>query len=108
MQSSNGIRIAGETDLIAIDKEGNIHILDFKTTKNKNRFKKIKMFKSKDPLSGEEVWKQIPEGMSAPNGVKEEDIIETYPFFEEKLGDQYNYNYAQQYARQLNMYRLMV
>ena len=108
MQSNNGTRIAGETDLIAIDREGNIHILDFKTTKNKNRFKKIKMFKSKDPLSGEEVWKEIPEGMSAPNGVKEEDIIETYPFFEEKLGDQYNYNYAQQYARQLNMYRLMV
>lgn len=108
MQSSNGTRIAGETDLIAIDKEGNIHILDFKTTKNKNRFKKVRMFKSKDPLSGKEVWQTIPDGMSAPKGVKEEDIIETYPFFEENLGDQYNYNYAQQYARQLNVYRLMV
>nr|DAR56590.1 MAG TPA: Mitochondrial genome maintenance exonuclease 1, DNA complex, DNA exonuclease [Crassvirales sp.] len=35
----NGQRVAGETDLIAIDKDGNIHVLDFKTTKNSSRFK---------------------------------------------------------------------
>ena len=27
-------RVAGETDMIAIDKQGNYHIIDFKTSKN--------------------------------------------------------------------------
>ena len=29
----DGQRIAGETDMIGIDKEGKIHIIDFKTSK---------------------------------------------------------------------------
>lgn len=31
---SNGVKVAGETDLIAIDENGDIYIIDFKTSKN--------------------------------------------------------------------------
>lgn len=103
----NGQRVAGETDLIAIDREGNIHVLDFKTTRSKTRFTEVHQFKSKNPITGEEVWQTIPEGQEAPEGVKPEDIRKTYPFFTEH-DSRYNRNYAQQYARQLHMYRLMI
>lgn len=106
--TNNGKRVAGETDLIAIDQDGNIHVLDFKTTKNINRFKKIRQFKTTNPLTGKEEWQILPEGAPAPEGVKSEDIVETYPFFTETPRDGYNRNYAQQYARQLHMYRLMI
>ena len=34
----NGTRVAGETDMVAIDQQGNIHVLDFKTTRSSKRF----------------------------------------------------------------------
>ena len=37
-QFGNGIKMAGETDMIAIDKQGNIHVLDFKTTSDLSKF----------------------------------------------------------------------
>ena len=33
----NGIRVAGETDMIVIDRKGNIQIFDFKTTNSRNK-----------------------------------------------------------------------
>ena len=33
-QLADGTLVAGETDLIAIDRNGDIHIIDFKTSKN--------------------------------------------------------------------------
>lgn len=101
----NGQRVAGETDLIAIDKDGNIHVLDFKTTKNSSRFKLTRQFKSKNSFTGEEVWQNIPDGQEAPEGAETRIQI---PFFDENLGAGYQRNYAQQYARQLHMYRLMI
>ena len=37
-QMSNGTRFAGTTDLIAVDPQGRIHVLDFKTTSSATRF----------------------------------------------------------------------
>ena len=101
----NRQRVAGETDLIAIDREGHIHVLDFKTTKNSRRFKPTRQFKSKNPITGEEVWQNIQDGMEAPEGAE---VRTQLPFFDENLGAGYQRNYAQQYARQLHMYRLMI
>lgn len=101
----NGQRVAGETDLIAIDRDGHIHVLDFKTTKNSSRFKFTRQFKSKNSFTGEEIWQNIPDGKEAPEGAETRTQI---PFFDEDLGTGYERNYAQQYARQLHMYRLMI
>lgn len=101
----NKQRVAGETDLIAIDREGHIHVLDFKTTKNSSRFKLIRQFKDKNPVTGKDVWQNIRDGMEAPEGVE---VRTQLPFFDEDLGAGYQRNYAQQYARQLHMYRLMI
>lgn len=77
-------RIAGETDAIAIDQEGGIHILDFKTTRSERRFGKYY-----DIVSETDKWYFVEEEAKL-NG---------------KVG---NRNYAQQYALQLGCYAQMV
>ena len=61
----NGVKMAGETDMIAIDKQGNIHILDFKTTSDQNKFDSRLEYKTKN-LNGNDVWMPItPENVPA-------------------------------------------
>jgi hypothetical protein len=52
----NGKRVAGETDMIAIDQSGDIHIIDFKTSRSRNRFDTII-----DPETDEEISPFIDE-----------------------------------------------
>jgi len=80
----NGKRIAGETDVIAIDQNGDIHILDFKTTRSTKRF---------------------DSRVSVTTGE------ESMPFFDDIAtldGKEGTRTYAAQYAMQLETYRLLV
>lgn len=106
-QFSNGIKMAGETDMIAIDREGNIHILDFKTTSDLSKFDTILEYKTED-LSGNEVWMpiskdRIPEGAEIRYSSEFLDKIAT-----RSGGEQGKRTYAAQYARQLEAYRLLI
>ena len=106
-QFSNGVRMAGETDMIAIDKQGNIHILDFKTTSDLNKFDMKLEYKTKD-LSGNEVWmpidpKNVPEGAETRVSSDFLDHIAT-----RQGGEKGKRTYAAQYARQLEAYRMLI
>ena len=107
-QFSNGIRMAGETDMIAVDREGNIHILDFKTTASSYRFNTVLQYKT-ETLSGEETWIEIdpanvPEGAETRISSSFLDEIATKDGGK-VLGKR---TYAAQYARQLEAYRLLI
>lgn len=80
----NGKQVAGETDMIAIDQAGGIHVLDFKTTRSSNRFKELI-----DPETGEV----------------------RMSFFEDlatKDNQSGRRTYAAQYGLQLETYRLLI
>lgn len=80
----NGTRIAGETDMIAIDQQGNIHVLDFKTTRSSKRFGLYL-----DPETGKQ----------------KSHFIHDVAKFDGKEGKR---SYAAQYAMQLEAYRLLI
>ena len=107
-QLPNGTRIAGETDMIAIDRDGKIHIIDFKTTRYRTRFDQIKQYKTVNPLTGEESWVTIPMSQEAPNG---EETRITSNFVDQIAPSQDGRgkrSYAAQYAMQLEAYRQMI
>lgn len=60
---ADGTKIAGETDMIGIDKEGDIHIIDFKTSKYS--FAQEQALVS-SPLSGQE-WIDVTQGLLDEN-----------------------------------------
>lgn len=80
----NGTRVAGETDMIAIDQQGNIHVLDFKTTRSSKRFGLYL-----DPESGKQ----------------KSHFIHDVAKLDGKEGKR---SYAAQYAMQLEAYRLLI
>lgn len=103
-----GIKMAGETDMIAIDLIGNIHVIDFKTTGNLGRFESRLEYKTED-LDGNEKWMEIDKE-NVPAGA--ETRISS-PFLNElpvdsKTGMVGKRSYAAQYARQLEAYRLLI
>lgn len=105
-QFGNGIKMAGETDMIAIDKQGNVHILDFKTTSDLSKFDTQLYYKTKD-LQGNDVWmpiskEKLPEGAETRTSSSFLDDIAT------KQGEFGKRTYAAQYARQLEAYRQLI
>ena len=107
-QFSNGIKMAGETDMIAIDKQGNIHILDFKTTRDLGKFDTKLQYKTKD-LQENEVWmpiskENLPEGAETRMSSSFLDDIAT----KDRGATIGKRTYAAQYARQLEAYRLLI
>jgi len=44
-EMKNGQKIAGTTDMVAIDREGHIHVLDFKSTASRVRFERVAQYK---------------------------------------------------------------
>ena len=104
----NGVNMAGETDMIAIDKQGNVHILDFKTTSDLSKFDTQLQYKTKD-LQGNDVWmpitkENLPEGAEVRMSTSFLDDVATKEHGT-VLGKR---TYAAQYARQLEAYRLLI
>lgn len=107
-QMQNGIRIAGETDMIAIDKEGKVHILDFKTTRSSTRFIKTRQIKSINPVTNEESWVLLPFDVEPQEG---DEVRTSMPFIDQVAPSQEGRgkrSYAAQYAMQLEAYRQMI
>lgn len=101
----NGQRVAGETDMIAIDKDGKIHILDFKTTKI--QLENVKQYKNPEYDKNEEdseEWIDINKYTVVPEGV------ETREFSKFVLGvpNGAKRSYGQQYIRQLTAYQNII
>ena len=103
---NNGIKMAGETDLIAIDRSGNIHILDFKTTADLNKYDTVLEYKTTD-LEGNEIWMPIsPENV--PEGAETRVSSSFIDDLATRRGETGKRTYAAQYARQLEAYRLLI
>jgi hypothetical protein len=105
-QMANGTRFAGTTDLIAVDQQGKIHVLDFKTTASPTRFdlKYQKRGVVRD-LDGEIIddygWIDVADKSEIKEG---DEWRITSSFLEEKATKDYgqtvgNRSYAAQYAR---------
>lgn len=84
----NGVRVAGETDMIAVDRSGHIHVLDFKTTRSHKLYRATIDFDTNNTF---------------------------VPFFETNASrtvdgerEEGNRSYAEQYAMQLEGYRIMI
>jgi hypothetical protein len=115
-QTGEGVRFAGATDMVAVDQQGRIHILDFKTTKSPLRFEKQMQYKGEIlDVNDEDVvanygWitvtdeDQIPEGAERRVTSKFLSEIATKDFGQ-TTGRR---TYAQQYARQLTAYRHLI
>jgi hypothetical protein len=89
--------MAGETDLIAIDRSGNIHILDFKTTADLNKYDSVLEYKTTD-LEGNEVWMPItPENL--PEGAETRVSSSFIDDLATRRGETGKRTYAAQYAR---------
>lgn len=103
----NGVNMAGETDMIAIDQQGNIHILDFKTTSDQSKFDSRLEYKTQD-LQGNEIWMPIdPENVPAGAETRiSSDFLDSIAT--RQGGEQGKRTYASQYARQLEAYRLLI
>ena len=112
---ANGTRFAGTTDLIAVDQQGKIHVLDFKTTASPTRFdlKYQKRGVVRD-LDGEIIDDHGWIDVADKSEIKEGDEWRiTSSFLEEKATKDYgqtvgNRSYAAQYARQLAAYRYLI
>ena len=101
----DGRRVAGETDMLAIDPNGNIHILDFKTTRSPYRFNITRQVWGKDPITQEEMWIKVSENsVLKPNQTERR----TSPFVDDEHPSGAKRSYAAQYAMQLDMYKHMV
>jgi len=94
--TNNGDKIAGETDVIAIDKNGNIHILDFKTTKNSTRFKLRNLLRGTNKVTGETTWVPVADDYKAKEG---EVVQRGYTF----VLDEHPGGAARSYAAQYGM-----
>lgn len=105
--TANGVPVAGETDLIAIDKKGNIHILDFKTTQDLTKFDTTLEYKTED-LDGNEVWVPVINKDLIPEGAETRISSNFIEKLATKDGVEGKRTYAQQYARQLEAYRLLI
>lgn len=103
--TKSGIKVSGETDLIAIDKNGNIHILDFKTTKNVARFKKRNLLRGINKVTGEITWSPVPDNYVAKDG---EVVQNGYTFILDEHPGGAERSYAAQYGMQLNAYKHMI
>ena len=114
-QMSNGIGFAGTTDLIAVDQQGRIHVLDFKTTANATRFD-IKYQKRgvirdiEGTIIEDHGWITVADKSEIQ---PEDEWRITSSFLEETATKDYgqtvgNRTYAAQYARQLAAYRYLI
>lgn len=103
--TNNGDKIAGETDVIAIDKNGNIHILDFKTTKNSTRFKLRNLLRGTNKVTGETTWVPVADDYKAKEG---EVVQRGYTFVLDEHPGGAARSYAAQYGMQLNTYKHMI
>lgn len=114
-QMSNGTRFAGTTDLIAVDQQGRIHVLDFKTTANATRFdikyQKRGVVRSIDgEIINDYGWITVADKSEIKEG---DEWRITSSFLEETATKDYghtigNRTYAAQYARQLAAYRYLI
>ena len=97
----NGQRVAGETDMIAIDQEGNLHILDFKTTKM--QIIEVEQYKNPDydaDEEGSQEWIDV-----TPYSVIPEDAeTRTFNKFTLQKPNGAKRSYGEQYMRQLTAY----
>lgn len=100
----NGRRVAGETDMIAIDKDGKIHIIDFKTTAQS--VEKRLMYKqfvgTDDDLH--EVWVTADSSTVIP---EDAEIKESSDYIESVINDS-DTTQVQNYAEQLTIYQMMI
>lgn len=114
-QMSNGTRFAGTTDLIAVDQQGRIHVLDFKTTANATRFdikyQKRGIIRDIDgTIIEDHGWITVADKSEIQ---PEDEWRITSSFLEETATKDYgqtvgNRTYAAQYARQLAAYRYLI
>lgn len=103
--TKDGVKIAGETDVIAIDRNGNIHILDFKTTKNSTRFKLRNLLRGINKVTGEVTWTPVVDNYKAKEG---EVVQRGYTFVLDEHPGGATRSYAAQYGMQLNAYKHMI
>ena len=108
-EMKNGQKIAGTTDMIAIDKEGHIHVLDFKSTASRVRFERVTQYKQHN-ADGTETWINVTQFTPAPEGAE---IRVSSSFIDdiatkERGTVKGKRTYAQQYTRQLEVYRLLI
>lgn len=114
-QMSNGTRFAGTTDLIAVDQQGRIHVLDFKTTSNATRFdikyQKRGVIRDIDgTIIDDHGWITVADKSEIQ---PEDEWRITSSFLEETATKDHgqtigNRTYAAQYARQLAAYRYLI
>lgn len=101
----NGQRVAGETDMIAIDKDGKIHVLDFKTTKI--QLENVKQYKNpnydKEDEDSEE-WIDVNKYTVIPEGAE----IREFSKFVLGIPNGAKRSYGQQYVRQLTAYQNII
>lgn len=97
----SGQNVAGETDMISIDKDGKIHILDFKTTKMD--LEETEQYKNPDydpDEEGSEEWIDVTKYSVVPEGAKTRKISK----FVLQAPNGAKRSYGQQYIRQLTAY----
>lgn len=106
----NGQKVSGETDMLAIDESGQIHIIDFKTTKLSLK-KKLEYKSIDDTLEGdheisseEEEWIAITDDVVVPEGAEIREGESEYVTSSYKG----SLTQAQQHAQQLSLYALMI
>ena len=108
-EMKNGQKIAGTTDMIAIDREGHIHVLDFKSTASYVRFERVTQYKQVND-DGTETWVNVTQFTPAPEGAE---IRVSSSFIDDVATKERGTvkgkrTYAQQYTRQLEVYRLLI
>lgn len=96
----NGQRAAGETDMIAVDRDGKLHILDFKTTKIE--LENVSQYKNPEYEEDEEApeWITITDNTVVPEGAE----IRSFSKFILGVPSGAKRSYGQQYVRQLTAY----
>ena len=93
----NGTRVAGETDMVAVDKDGNIYIIDFKTSKYSFLQKQYKVI---SPVVGEK-WENVIDDEDIPEGAETRVIPFALDQGEEQVKNKYKrWNERQITARQ--------
>jgi hypothetical protein len=111
-----GTRFAGATDMIAVDQQGYIHVLDFKTTRNANRFETYLQYEGVIPAIGdddvveEKGWISIDSEDRIPEGANRRvssDFL-TQLATKDHGTVEGKRTYAAQYARQLAAYRNLI
>lgn len=115
-QTGMGTHFAGATDMIAVDQQGRIHVLDFKTTGNANRFETYLQYEGVIPSIGdddvveEKGWLTVDSEDQIPDGANRRvssDFL-TQLATKDHGAVEGKRTYAAQYARQLAAYRNLI